>query len=144
MPLDDQIDLRPGSVLHIEGFATRGHPKKNKYVLILGRLTESEVLGFLVSSQLEYLQRETHKREVVRIPQQATAIFRHESIIQCFVLEYLLASSLCEGFERGLIENKGLLPVKYLHKVREVVRESRLLSQDDIEKALLVLPTPRA
>jgi hypothetical protein len=136
----DEIDLRQGSVLHIEEFSTRNHPKKNKYVLILGKPGGSEVLAFLISSQLRYLKMDTHKDEVVRIPQQATACLPNESIIQCFTLERLLVSELRESFEMGAIQNKGLLPVKYLHKARDVVRQSRLLTQIEIEHALAVLP----
>ncbi len=69
------VDLTPGAVLHIRDirdFASRGHPAKNKYFLILGCITDSEVLGFLISSQLGYLKQESHKREVVRIPDRAS------------------------------------------------------------------------
>lgn len=138
----DKIDLRPGSVLHIKNFSSRGHPPKNKYLIIAGQLTESEVLGFLISSQLGYLSQESHKREVVRIPDGATSFLRSESIIQCFELEYLSISSLCYGFEQGAVTNAGRLYARYLHKIREVVRGSRLLSQLDIERALRVLPSP--
>ena len=137
----DRVDLHPGSVLHIKGYTSRGHPRKNKYILILGQLTDSEVLGFLISSQLSYLQQESHKREVVRIPDRATAFLRSESIIQCFELEYLLVSNLCQGFEQGAITNEGRLPLRYPHKIRAVVQESYLLPQIDIERALSVLPT---
>ena len=137
----DRVDLHPGSVLHIKGYTSRGHPRKNKYILILGQLTDSEVLGFLISSQLSYLQQESHKREVVRIPDRATAFLRSESIIQCFELEYLLVSNLCQGFEQGAITNEGRLPLRYLHKIRAVVQESYLLPQIDIERVLSVLPT---
>jgi len=71
----DRVDLTPGAVLHIKGFSSRGHPAKNKYLLILGCVSESEVLGFLISSQLGYLRQESHKKEVVRIPDRATAFF---------------------------------------------------------------------
>src|SRR5258708_7506227 len=114
MPLDE-IDLRRGSVLHIKDFSTRGHQKKNKYLLVLGRLTDSEILGFLISSQLAYLRQESHRNEVIRIPQNVTAFLPVESIIQCFELEYLLVEALGQAFDEGLIVNMGLLPVKYVH-----------------------------
>jgi hypothetical protein len=137
----DRVDLGPGSVLHIKGFASRGHPAKNKYILILGCLTDSEALGFLISSQLWYLQLKSHKAEVVRIPDRATGFLRVESLIQCFELEYLSRQSLCAGFDEGTVSNAGRLPVRYLHKIREVVKKSRLLSQTSIEHALKVLPS---
>lgn len=136
----DRVDLHPGSVLHIKGFASRGHPAKNKYILILGGLTDSDVLGFLISSQLRYLEQESHKGEVVRIPDRATEFLRVESIIQCFELEYLSRQSLCAGFEEGTVSNAGRLPARYLYKIREVVKGSRLLSQQSIEHVLKVLP----
>ena len=140
MPLG-RVDLTPGSVLHLRGFSSRGHPAKNKYILILGCLTDSEVLGFLISSQLAYLKQESHKREVVRIPDKATAFLRFESIIQCFELEYLSLGGLCDGFDQGSVTNAGRLSPRYLYKVREAVRESRLLSQLDIERVLRILPS---
>ena len=83
----DRVDLHPGAVLHIRGFASRGHPPKNKYIPIIGCPTDSDVLGFLISSQLAYLEQESHKREVVLIPDRATAFLNRKSIIQCFHLE---------------------------------------------------------
>jgi hypothetical protein len=136
----DRVDLHPGSVLHIKGFTSRGHPAKNKYILILGCLTDSDVLGFLISSQLRYLDQESHKDEVVRIPDRATGFLRVESIIQCFELEYLSRLNLCSGFEEGTVSNAGRLPVRYLYKIREVVKGSRLLPQQSIEHVMKVLP----
>jgi hypothetical protein len=134
------VDLAAGAVLHIQDFSSPGHPAKNKYLLIIGSISDSEVLGFLISSQLGYLKQEGYRKEVVRIPDRATAFLRSESIIQCFELECLSIGSLCGGFERGLVTNAGRLPIRYLHKVREAVTESRLLPQIDIERALRILP----
>jgi len=136
----DRVDLAPGTVLHIKDYSSRGHPAKNKYLLILGCVGDLEVLGFLISSQLGYLKQESHKKEVVRIPDRATSFLRSESIIQCFELECISIGSLCDGFERGLVTNEGKLPIRYLHKVREVVTESRLLPQIAIARALRILP----
>ena len=136
----NKVDLSAGSVLHVRGFSSRGHLPKDKYVLIIGQKSDSEVLGFLISSQLVYLKREPHKNEVVKVPHNATAFLRAESIVQCFELERLAFTSLYEGFDDGRISNCGKLPIKYLHKIREVVMESFLLAQRDIDDALKVLP----
>ena len=50
---------------------------------------------------------------------------------------------MCEGFEDGKITNAGKLPAKYLHKIRDVVRDSFLLAQRDIDDAVRVLPRVR-
>lgn len=136
----NESHLIPGSVLHIKHFTTRGHPPKNKYVLIIGSLSESTILAFLISSQLDYLHRESHKNEVVRIPQDATNFLRSESIIQCFQLEELSKSAICDGFDNGSVTCAGRLPIRYLHRIRDVTQHSYLLSQADIEAALSVLP----
>ena len=74
------------------------------------------------------------------VPHNATAFLRVESIIQCFFMERLSVTSLCEGFDDGKITNAGKMPVKYLHRIREVVTESLLLRQYDIDDALRLLP----
>ena len=135
-----KVDLSQGSVLHIKEFSSRGHPPKNKYLLVIGKSSESEVLGFLISTQLHYLKRETHRKEVVSLPERTISFLRSESIIQCFELERLAISALWEGFDQGRISNEGKLPVKYAYKIRDAVRESRLLTQADIESALKILP----
>lgn len=43
-------DLSQCSVLHIKDFYSRGHPPKNKYILVIGQSSESEVLAFLISA----------------------------------------------------------------------------------------------
>jgi hypothetical protein len=139
----NRIDLSAGSVLHIRGFASRGHPAKDKFLLIIGQKSESEALGFLISSQLVYLKQDAFKNEVVKVPHNATAFLRFESIIQCFSLERMSVTSLREGFEDGKINNSGKMPVKYLHRIREVVAGSQLLTQYDIDDALKVLPKER-
>jgi hypothetical protein len=47
---------------------------------------------------------------------------------------------LCDEFDQGRVSNAGKLPVKYAHKIRDVVRDSRLLPQIDIEAVLKLLP----
>ena len=136
----NKLDLSPGTVLHIKGFSSRGHPPKNKFLMVIGFASETSVLGFLISSQMDYLKRESHRNEVVRIPQNATTFLRLESIIQCFEMERLRLDWLCDGFENGHVSRSGKLSVKYLHKIREAVRDSKLLSQEQIELALRVLP----
>ncbi len=136
----DRLDLTQGSVLHIKAFSSRGHPEKDKFLFIIGRRTESEVLGFLISSQLAYLERDSHRNEVVRIPDRSTSFLRCESIIQCFELESLSVSRLQEGFDAGKVTHQGRLPTRYLYKVREIVSASRLLARVDIDEALRVLP----
>jgi hypothetical protein len=52
-------------------------------------------------------------------------------------------TALCEGFEDGKINNCGKMPIKYLHRIRDVVAESQLLAQYDIDDALKALPKAR-
>jgi hypothetical protein len=118
-----------------------GASRKKQYVLIIGQKSDSEALGFLISSQLAYLKADAFKNEVVKVPHNATAFLRLESIIQCFSIERMSVTSLCEGFEDGKINNAGKVPIKYLHRIREVITESQLLAQYDIDDALKVLPT---
>ena len=139
----NDLNLCAGTVLHIEGYSSRGHPPKNKYLVIIGFLSEAVALGFLISSQLIYLEYEPHCNEIVRLPHNATQFIRSESIIQCFEMERLSFEALCEGIEDGKVKNLGKLPTKYLHRVREAVVRSVLLSQQDIGDALSVLPRPR-
>jgi hypothetical protein len=98
------------------------------------------ILAFLISGQLSYLETESHRNEVVRIPHNATTIFRRDSIIQCFEIERLSLELLREGLESGKISQCGKLPIKYMHRIREAVSKSNLLPQNDIDDALLVLP----
>jgi hypothetical protein len=134
------VDYTSGSVLHVRGYSSRGHAPKNKYVLIIGQKSDSEVLGFLISSQLTYLTRESHKKEVIRVPHNATTFLKSESIIQCFEMERLSVTALCEGFADGSITHEGKIPIKYLHRIREVVSDSFLLVQRDIDDVLKLLP----
>jgi hypothetical protein len=89
------------------------------------------------------LGQDDFKNEVVKVPYNATAFLRFESIIQCFCMERMSVTSLCEGFEDGRVHSAGKMPVKYLHRIREVVTESQLLAQCDIDDALKVLPKER-
>lgn len=141
MPPRNRLDLSPGTVLHVKDYSSRGHPQKSKYLIVIGFATETVVLGFLISGQMGYLEQESHREEVVRIPHNATAFIRSESIIQCFEMERLPLESLCDGFEDGRVSRPGKLSIKYLHRIRETVEGSKLLSQADIQAALRVLPS---
>jgi hypothetical protein len=142
MPSRNNPDFSPGTVLHIKGFSSRGHSPKDKYLILIGSCSEDTVLAFLISSQMSYLSQQSHKSEVVRIPHNATAFLRRESLIQCFEIERLSVEVLKDGIEAGDVTTCGKLPVKYLHMIRETVSKSNLLAQQDIEAALVVLPPP--
>jgi hypothetical protein len=138
----DNLDLSQGSVLHIKGFSSRGHPPKNKFCLVLGTSEPSTVLAFLISSQPQYRQQAAFCNELATIPKGGVQFLSQESFVQCFTLERLDADKLVEGFSRGSVENKGKLGKKYLYKVRDVVKNSKLLTQDEIGAVLTVLSLP--
>jgi hypothetical protein len=75
------------------------------------------------------------------VAKSVTSFLSCESIVQCFELERLSRTALCGGFECGDIENEGRLPVRFLHLIRETVSASFLLTQENIDLALKVLPT---
>ena len=140
MPPSNPLSLAAGSVLYIKGYSSRGHAPKNKYAYILGNQGPAVVLAFLVSTQP--IHRGTGlDKEVVVIPRLATSIFSQESYIQCFhVVERLDANDLNAAHSRGEIEYKGRLRTTYLYKVKEVVRNSDVLSQQEIMDCLAILP----
>ena len=65
-----------------------------------------------------------------------------ESFIQCFTLERLDALSLKEGFLSGKVECKGKLGKKYLYKIRDAVKDSKLLTAHEIDSVLKTLGLP--
>jgi len=73
------------------------------------------------------------------IPDRATNFLSRESYIQCWVLERLDIPRLEQGLESGQVKPCGKLPPRYLYKIRDVVKESFLLEQDDAELVLRVL-----
>ena len=95
--------------------------------------------AFLISSQQHYRKRKEHSREMVRIPQNATNFLRLESFIQCWVLELLDVEALRRGFTDGSVVTVGKLRMRYLYKVRDVVRESYLLERQDIETVVRIV-----
>ena len=140
MPKDDSLDLAQGSVLHIKGFSTRGHPPKNKFCLILGSQNPSEeVLAFLISSQAQYAEQPAFCDEIVAIAKGAVHFLSQESFIQCFVLERLDPEKLAAGFESGTVEHKGKLSKKYLYRVKEAVENSKLLTRQEIASVIQAL-----
>ncbi len=133
------VDLPPAAVIHVEGYSSRGHPPKNKYLFIVGRESRTKLAAFLISSQQHWRASERHSREMVRIPQNATNFLRLESFIQCWALELLDVEDLRRRFGAGSVRIAGKLPIKYLYKVRDVVRQSYLLEQQDVETVLRIV-----
>ncbi len=143
MPINDSLDLSHGSVLHIKGFSTRGHPPRNKFCVILGRENPSgEVLAFLISSQPQYAKQSAYCNEIVTIPKGAVHYLPQESFIQCFVLERLDPEKLADEFDSGAIDQKGKLPTKYLYRIKASVEKSKLLTQQEIDSVIHVLALP--
>jgi len=143
VPKSKPLDLSSGSVLHIKDFSTRGHPPKNKYCLIIGEESAFIVLAFLLSSQRHYLEQATLCDELVVIPQAAVHFLPEESFIQCFTLEKLDKDKLSAGYETGGVDHKGKLGPKYLYKVRDAVKNSKVLTQEEIEMVLAALNLPK-
>lgn len=143
MPKSENLDISRGSVLHIKGFSTRGHPPKNKFCLILGKETPSgEVLAFLISSQSQYAEQSAYRNEIVTIARDAVHFLSQVSFVQCFTLERLDHEKLTNGFESGVVEHRGKLSKKYLYRIKETVKNSNLLTQQDIDAAIRVLALP--
>jgi hypothetical protein len=44
-------------------------------------------------------------------------------------MERLSVTALCEDFEDGKISNAGKIPLKHLHRIREVVSEPQRTSE---------------
>jgi hypothetical protein len=109
-------------------------------VYIIGQHGASIVLAFMVSSQSHHKGTALDK-EVVVIPRQSTAIFSQESYIQCFhEVERLDSNELENGLAKGEISQLGRLKAAYLYKVKKVVKDSDVLSQQDIKDCLAALP----
>lgn len=144
MPNGKELDLSQGSVLHIKGFSTRGHPPKNKYCLVLGVEQHSSVLAFLISSQRKYCEQPSFRDELVTVPKGAVQFLPQESFIQCFTLEKLDKKNLDDGYTRDLVDHKGKLGTKYLYKIRDVVKNSKLLTQQEIQSILGTLNLPKS
>ena len=140
MPKDDSLDLSQGSVLHVKGFSTRGHPPKNKFCVILGKENPSgKILAFLISSQAQYAEQSEFCNEIVTIANGAVHFLSQESFIQCFSLERLDSEKLADGYERGAIQHKGKISKKYLYRIKETVKNSKLLTQQEIESVIQTL-----
>lgn len=144
MPNGKELDLSQGSVLHIKGFSTRGHPPKNKYCLVLGVEQHSSVLVFLISSQQKYREHPSFRDELVTVPKGAVHFLPQESFIQCFTLEKLDKEKLDDGYSRGLVDHKGKLGMKYLYKIRDAVKNSKLLTQQEVQSVLEILNLPKS
>jgi hypothetical protein len=136
------LNLTAGTVLHVAGYSSRGHSPKDKYVVVIGAATGTTVLGFLVSSRGHYMEVAEYRRESVVIPAQSTSFLGRESYVQCWVVERLDRVGLEEGFRTGQVERCGQLSGRWLHKIREVVENSELLTADEVRETLRVLPSP--
>jgi hypothetical protein len=109
-------------------------------VYVIGFHDPSILLGFIVSSR-SYHKGTALDKEVVVIPRQATVIFSQESYIQCFhEVERLDVNQIANGITNGEISHEGILKSAYLYKVKEVVKDSDVLSQQDINDCLAALP----
>jgi hypothetical protein len=140
MPPVKKLDLSPGTVLHVHGYASRGHPPRSKFLLVIGAESDTRVLGFLISSQAHWMNSAPHQKETVVIPARATDFLSRESYIQCWELERLDLERLEDGHVSGQVERCGKLPARYLYRIRDVVKSAFLLEQGDAEAVLRVLP----
>ena len=62
-----------------------------------------------------------------------------ESFIQCFSLERLDSEKLSDRYESGAIQHKGKISKKYLYRIKETVKNSKLLTQQEIESVIQTL-----
>lgn len=131
------LDCSHGSVIHIQDFESEGFEATDKFVFIIGPLSPNVVLAFVITKQKWNLK--THENEIVILPQGSVRFFPHESYIQCFNLHKLDIDDLRDRFDRGFIQNKGLLGIDVLQKVMDVAAESELLPSREIQEIFAVL-----
>lgn len=134
-----QLDLSPGTVIHVKGFiGVGGFSAKNKFLIIIGWHSATIVLAFRITSQTVYRDSNL-ARELVTVPSNSTPCLKKESFIQCFhEVERLKVDELEAACAKGLVSKTGELR-SFLTRIREVVEVSDVLSPDDIAHTLVVI-----
>jgi hypothetical protein len=127
-----------GRVLLYKAFVGIGHPPKDKYIYILGSTSDGYTHFFLTSTQ-DY-SKTSLARETVFVPVETCSGLPEACWIQCFHrVENRRTLDLQSGLHFGTIIDKGVLPEPIQKKVREVVKNSFVLEQREIDEVLAVL-----
>lgn len=133
-----ELDLSPGSIIHVQGYESGGFAAKNKYLIILGHHDQNTVLAFLLTSRTEY-QTTYRARELVAVPVGSLPTLRKHCWIQCFNdVQRLDVAVLTAGCRKGKVHHRGSLK-GFLEMITAVVQDSDVLSPIDVEDCIRVL-----
>ena len=137
-PKRQPLDLSPGAILHVQGFASGGFEAKNKFLIVIGSHSPNIVLAFRITSQDHYT-RSYLSRELVSIPVGTHSCLRKQSWIQCFhEFERLDIGELQSGWKANRVSTVGRI-ASLLAEVCAVIELSDVLSPQDIADGLAVL-----
>lgn len=129
------LDLSKGTVIHIEDFKSPGYAPKDKYLVIFGSESITDVLAFTLTSQ--DWTKTANGREVIEIPQGTLSKLPKKCWIKCFHHFIRLdVQQLEQGYKNYTVSIKGKLPPEFLNKIKNVVECSDVLSKMDIEDCL--------
>lgn len=131
------LDCSQGSILHIEDFEAEGFEPTDKFVFIVGASDRNTVLAFVITSQ-EWNKR-LRAKEIVTLVQGSLGFLNKESYIQCFDLHKLNINDLQFGYSTGKVKNCGKCGSDVLHDILDVVADSDMLPQIDVQLVFQVL-----
>ena len=131
------LDCTSGSVIHIKDFKSENFDPADKFVFIVGQLDRNTAVAFLITTQA--WNGTMRPGEIVQLEQAAKGFPRKKCYIQCFDLHRLDINDLQADFVNRNIQNCGNLGKGVLQKVLDVVADSDLLPQNDIQLVFEVL-----
>jgi len=131
--------VKPGTVAYWRDL----FPGENKFVFLLGTFADESgcerVAYFTISSQTKWAALPKTRREMVDIPRGTLECLTSLSFIQCWWAVRTITKQRFIELERtGDIMYRGELP-QFVDRVRWVVKNSDVLSDEDIDIALAAL-----
>ncbi len=136
-PSGSSVNFQYGSILYGKMLLPDGS-HHTKFFIILNKQPKDQVIHFVfTTSQTRFYNRRSQFRsQFVKIPKGEIGVFRSETLINCTNIESSQRDILERKLQRKELKRLGILPEKYLDRIRGIIERSILIEDETKERII--------
>jgi hypothetical protein len=127
----DNTEIRRGTVIRVLSQFPDG-TQRYKYFIAISRNIQKDPLIFVITtSNIDfYLRFPRFNNDAISIAANVISFFPKDTVIDCRQIYQFFREVLKQRFRENLLQFTGQMPEEFLDKIDQVVRQSKLISEN--------------
>ncbi|MFH0797015.1 MAG: hypothetical protein V2A65_08185 [Candidatus Omnitrophota bacterium] len=129
-----ELRIKKGSVIKT---SLKEIAKPHFYILVSHSAKDNPLLFVIATSKIDFYDRHPEfNKDILRIGAKELSVFCKPTIIKCRELKRISREDLLRNFLDKKLHFEEDLPPEYISKIDDIIRRSRLISNEDKELVL--------